>query len=255
MADSSSKQTLSLPFNGELFPAREKKFKETVVLVPFFGGTKAKMRRHVDFVNKLGYDAVAFTLKTVEFNSPKFTVFSSNQLVGIKHIWADQVESTLNAIPGDKILYAFSNPSASAIEAVVRRHATDVKGLVCDSGPSGHLLSSMYSYFTHYDPIKWIPMRACAAAAMTLGWSPQFHSIVHGDLEQLPQGFKILSIRGWKDNIIPAHDIDKVFDPHPNIDWQRLSLPQAGHLNGLKDFAEEYEASVAEFLKSVATKN
>jgi pimeloyl-ACP methyl ester carboxylesterase len=253
MANPSSKPTLNLPFSGELFRAPEKKFNETMVLVPFFGGTKSMLRRHVDFLNKIGYDVVAFTLKNLEYTSPKFTLFSANQLLGVKHIWADQVEAILNQIPGNKILFAFSNPSASAIEAIVRRNATDVTGLVCDSGPSGHLLSSMYNYFSHYSPIKLIPLRALAALAMTLSWSPQFHSIVHGDLEKIPDGFKILSIRGWKDNIIPAHDIDKVFEPHLNVDWQRLSLPQAGHLNGLKDFAEEYETPVAEFLKGISS--
>lgn len=253
MADSSPKQTLSLPFNGELFFAPEKKFNETVVIVPFFGGTKSMVRRHIDFLNRIGYDTVAFTLKNLDYASPKFTLFSANQLLGVKHIWADQVEAILNQIPGNKIVYGFSSPSASAIEAIARRNATDVTGLVCDSGPSACLLSSMYNYFSHYTPIKLIPVRALAALAMTLAWSPQFHSIVHSDLEKLPDDFKVLSIRGWKDNIIPAHDIDKVFEPHLNIDWQRLSLPQSGHLNGLKDFAEEYETPVAEFLKSIST--
>jgi hypothetical protein len=253
MANPSAKPALSLPFNGELYPAAEKKFNETVVLVPFFGATKSMLRRHADFVNNLGYDAVIFALKSIDVSAPKFTLFSSNRLVGIKHIWADQIEAILNFIPGKKIIFAFSNPSASAIEAIVNRHAADVTGLICDSGPSGNLLSSMYNYFSHHDPIKWIPVRAAAAFAMTIGWSPQFHSIVHDDLKDLPKGFRILSIRGWKDNIIPAHDIDKIFEPHLNIDWQRLSLPQAGHLNGLKDYPEEYENPVAEFLKSISS--
>ena len=253
MANATTKPSLSLPFSGELFSAPQKKYEETIVLVPFFGGTKSMMKKHVDFANQQGYDVVAFTLKRFDLTSPKFTPFSSNQMLGLKHIWADQIESILNQIPGNKIVFAFSHPSASAIEAIVRRRAADVKGLVCDSGPSGNLLSSMYNYFTHFKQIKLIPLRALASLAMTVGWSPQFHSMIHGDLEKLPERFKLLSIRGWKDNIISAHDIDKVFEPHTNIDWQRLSLPQAGHLNGLKDFPEEYEAPVAEFMKSIST--
>jgi hypothetical protein len=46
--------------------------------------------------------------------------------------------------------------------------------------------------------------------------------------------------------------IDKVFEPHGQIDWQKLSLPQAGHLNGLKDFREEYAPVVAQFLKEIS---
>ena len=86
-------------------------------------------------MNELGFDCLIFELLDSIKNSPKHLISSSLQF-GLKHVWADQIESILNSIPGDKILFSFSNPSASAIEVVAKRRGHDIKGLVCDSGPS-----------------------------------------------------------------------------------------------------------------------
>ena len=48
--------------------------------------------------------------------------------------------------------------------------------------------------------------------------------------------------------------IDMVFEPHEHIDWEKLSLPEGKHLNGLKDFADEYKPAVKKFLVQCATK-
>lgn len=79
------------------------------------------------------------------------------------------------------------------------------------------------------------------------------HKDVHDQLATFPKGFRILSIRGWKDMLIPPNHIDGIFERHANLDWRKLSLPKAGHLNGLKDFREEYIAGLAPFLDEVAT--
>lgn len=255
MAHTTTESSLKehLPFHGELHKAPRKLFQETVLLVPFYAAKKNSLKRHVEFLNELGYDAVLFDLHKDSRNLNQ-TIFSSKEMIGIKHIWADQVEALLNSIPGKKIIFSFSNPSASAIEAIARRNATDVAGLVCDSGPTGNLLSSMVNYFTHEEPIQFLPLRWIAATAITYMWSPQFVRAIHEDLEKLPTHFPILSIRGWKDKLIPAHLIDQVFEPHLNVHWKKLSLPQAGHLNGLRDFREDYELPVREFLESISTK-
>jgi len=262
VANSTSKSTLEsnteenirmkLPWNGELHSAAHKKFKETIIIVPFFEAHKTSLLKHIDFLNELGFNVISFNLKKAP-RSLSGTFFSSTVEFGIKHIWADQIESILNSIAGDKIVFSFSNPSASAIEAVARRHAADVKGLICDSGPSGNFLSSMNKYYVHNEPISLAPLRWLTSLAMTLAWSPDFKTTIYQDLEKIPDNFKVLSIRGWKDNLISAQDIDKVFEPHAHIDWQRLSLPKAGHLNGLRDFAEDYKEPVASYLKSIST--
>ena len=65
--------------------------------------------------------------------------------------------------------------------------------------------------------------------------------------------FPIFSIRGWKDNLIPPQDIDRHFEPHKNLDWRKLSLPDAGHLNGLRDFESEYIGPLTKFLKEFSS--
>lgn len=242
-------QTLELSFGGEFFAAKDKKFRETVVLIPFFGGRKHQLRRHSEMLGKLGFDTVVFDLK-FDIDGRFFT---SEQKFGLKHIWADQIEKILSEIPGRKILYAFSNPSASAIEAAARRHASDIAGLICDSGPSGRLQKSMMSYFVIEKPLRFLPVRFAASWISAFLWNPQFVSAVHQDLNQLPPGFEILSIRGWKDPLIKVDQIDMIFEPHGHLHWSKLSLPRAGHLNGLKDFPGEYLPPVQRFLSKIAT--
>lgn len=239
----------ALSFNGELSRAREKRFEETIVFVPFFGAKKAQLRRHAEFVNRLGFDCVLFDLKF----SIDQTLVSARAGFGLKHVWADQIEKILNEVPGRKIVFSFSNPSASAIEAIARRNATDITALICDGGPSAKLLLSMVNYYRVEEPIRFAPARWLAALTGTLAWSPRFMEIIHADLRRLPKNFRILSIRGWKDPLISPDHIDQVFEPHTHLDWTKLSLPKGAHLNGLKDFRDEYAPPVTRFLESVAT--
>lgn len=242
---------MNLPFSGRWHRASEKKFDVTVLFVPFFGAHNQALQRHCDFVNELGFDCVTFELKD-RFREMPTSLVSGDLQFGLKKIWTDQIEKMLNEIPGKKIIFAFSNPSASAIEATVRRNCVDVVGLVCDGGPTGDFLSSLYSYFEYEQPLQTTFLRAGAALASALVWHPRFTKVLHEDLIKLPKGFKILSVRGWKDKLITPSQIDKVFEPHSHLDWQKLSLPQAGHLNGLKDFPEEYKPTVGAYLKALA---
>ncbi len=232
--------------------AAHKKFQETVVLVPFFGAQKKNLQRHLDFLNELGFDC-AYCQLSDQWNQMFSGFVSSQGEFGLKHVWADQVESALNEIPGPKIIYAFSNPSASAIEAVARRQAVDIKGMICDGGPSGQLWNSMVNYFTFESPIPFLPLKAAAALGTSLLWHPKFLEVIHEDLKKFPKDFRILSIRGWKDPLINPKMIDMVFEPHNQLDWQKLSLPEGTHLDGLKDHPDEYKPAVIQFLKGISS--
>lgn len=242
----------ALPSKGEYLATPLKKFSETVILVPFFGAKKKSLRRHVQFLHELGYDCVIFELNDHWQDMYKH-IFSAEMEFGLKHVWTDQIEQILNEVPGRKIVFSFSNPSASAIEAIARRHANDIAGLICDSGPSANLRASMVNYFTYEEPIKLFPLKALASALTAFAWHPKFQQTIHEDLAKFPEHFRVLSIRGWKDKLITPDMIDKVFEPHGQIDWQKLSLPQAGHLLGLKDFHDEYSPTVTQFLRDIST--
>jgi hypothetical protein len=261
----------SLPYNAQLFKAKTKKFEETVLFVPFFEAKPKDLLRHIRLVNQLGYNAVIFEL----YQTPAILDFSkglltplkhwkklrktwklpinANMQFGLKHIYADQIESLLNLLPGKKIIYAFSNPSGAAIEAVARRHAVDVTGMICDSGPSGKFVDSFMNLAKHDWKIDSSLLRMSLAPLLSLAWSPKLHKDIGPDLDSLPGGFKILSIRGWKDLLVPPFHIDAIFERQENVAWQRLSLPAAGHLVGLRDFPEEYIPPVTKFLAEVST--
>ncbi len=242
----------NLPFHGVYHSAPAKKFNELVLVVPFYGAKRHQLKRHVQFLNEQGFDCVDFEL---DDDIRKFyKAFSrTDGRYGFKEIWTDQIERMLNELPGRKIVFAFSNPSASAIEAIARRHASDISGLVIDSGPSGDLFESLINYYRHETKIPFYPLRVAAALGTTLVWHPKYKTIMASDLDKIPHSLKILSVRGWKDKLITPKMIDDIFEAHKQLDWQKLSLPQAGHLNGLKDFPNEYIPKVSEFLKSVST--
>lgn len=244
----------TFPFEGEFFLARNKKFEELVFFVHFFDGSKKQLLRHIRLVNELGFDAFAFHLQGnhQDLTSLKIPVSAKNKF-GLKHVYADQIEHLLNELPGQKIIYSFSNPSASAIEAMARRQCSDIAGLICDSGPTAEFLPSAFKLYTHEFKIKSFALRTLLAPVLSAAWSPHFHKDLHRDLATFPEGFRVLSIRGWKDLLIPPEHIDAVFEPHNNLNWSKLSLPEAGHLTGLRDFKQEYAPVVKSFLETLAT--
>jgi hypothetical protein len=244
----------STPFS--FHDAKDKRFAEVIVLVPYFRGTLKRIETHVAFLNDMGFDVAVCNIRgeLIEARSGIFQwPVSSEMKPGLKYIWADVIEKTLNSFPGSKIVFTMSNPSAAAITVIARRNAADVRGLVCDSGPTNRLLSSVYSYITHVEPISFVPLRWASSIAATMLMDPFWSQELRRDLDRFPQGFPLLSIRGWKDKITPPQTIDEVFDPHLQLNWQKLSIPAAGHLNGLRDFADEYRPGVERFLKRVAT--
>lgn len=242
------------PYQGEFFLSRNKKYEELIFFVHFYGGVKKQLLRHIRFVNQLGFDSFAFQLEgdhrtLLKLDPP----LSSQGVFGLKHLYADQIELLLNLLPGSKIVYAFSNPSAAAIEAMARRHCSDTVALVCDSGPTAEFMPSVLKLFTYDLKVKPLPLRWALTPLFAFCWSPHLHKDLGPQLDNFPEGFRILSIRGWKDKLIPPAHIDEVFEPHKNLDWQKLSLPEADHLVGLRDFKEEYTPITEIFLKAVAT--
>ncbi|MFN7905425.1 MAG: hypothetical protein ACK5P5_09600 [Pseudobdellovibrionaceae bacterium] len=240
-------------FDGELFPTKEKKFEELIFFVPFFDGQKKQLQRHIDMVNELGYDA--FTFRLWDFKqSPLRSVFASSGAIGVRRIISDQIESLLNQFQQKKIIYSFSNPSAAALEAAARRKCHDIKAIICDSGPSANLLrSTVQLYSKDRLPNHKILATAASILLATL-WSPQKNHDLKQYLDQFPQSFPLLSIRGWKDHLITPKEIDEVFELSSKLDWQKLSLLEAGHLNGLRDFETDYVSAVSLFLLNHSTK-
>lgn len=242
-----------LPFEGEFFLSRKKKFAELIFFVHFYDGSKRELLRHIKLVNSLGFDAFCFQLQGTHKDLLTHLPLNSSLQFGVKHAYADQIEKLLNDIPGKKIIFSFSNPSAAAIEAMARRHCSDTVALICDSGPTARFIPSTYKLFAEEYKVQSTLLKTVLTPFLSLGWSLHLHKDIAAQLNSFPQGFKILSIRGWKDKLIPPSHIDEVFEPHANLDWTKLSLPEAEHLTGLRDFPSEYTPGLEKFLTTVAT--
>lgn len=234
-------------------PAAAKKFRETVVFVHHFGGSQKTVLRHLRLVNSLGFDAVRFNLVFNDLKLGEPIPITSNLKFGACHVWRDEIESILNAIPGRKIIYSFSMPSVAALGAIANRKASDISGWVCDGGPFLQILRCTYNLLEHEYHVENPLLRAVYAAAVypIFGTGVEFNVRNWG--AALPAKFPVLSIRGEKDPLVPISAIEDVFAFAQQIDLQRLSLKEGGHLDGLKKFPDLYEPTARAFLTRVGT--
>lgn len=213
-----------------------------IVFIHFYGGHQRVLKRHIKMVNELGYDAFAFNIPSQHDLTLK--MFSSGGW-GLKHIYAKMISYYLDQLPGEKIVYSFSNPSASAIESITDRlQKNDVKAFICDSGPSGKFMKSAWNLAIQQQQNPWLMM------FFSFFWSLFFQRDVNKQLRKWPKGFPVLSIRPLNDVVIPPDHIEEIFKGilHLNL---KAYLPQAGHLNALKLNHEEYTFKINEFLNSI----
>ncbi len=246
----------NFPDDGALIKATERKSDKLIFFVHFFQGHKKALKRHVEFVNELGYDAYIFNLKDRAKQHSYIPYSTVSKKFGMKHALADQIEHHLDLLSdyNEKIMFAFSNVAGCAMETMARRfknHPHEIQAMICDSGPGAKFIYSSYKLLQEQFGMKSLPLRIISTPVIALGWSKELHKDLHEHLKQFPENFPLLSIRGWRDKMISPSHIDDVFEPHQNINWKKLSLPEAGHLNGLRDFPSEYKPALADFLQSI----
>ena len=174
----------------------------------------------------------------------------------MKHALADQIEEHFDLMTDykSKIIFAFSNVTGCCMEFMARHFAkghTDIKAMICDSGPGKNFVYSSYKLLEHQIGVKSIPLRILSTPFVAFGWDPSLHKDIEKDLNQFPKDFPILSIRGWRDPMISPKHIDQIFENHLQLQWKKLSLPEAAHLNGLRDFPSEYKPGLSQFLFSI----
>lgn len=246
---------MQYPDEGELFKAQSgKRAEHLIFFAHFFQGHKKALKRHVALVNELGFDAYVFNLQD-SFKEQQFLPYSHvSKKFGMKHALADQIEAHLNMLPeyDSKIVFGFSNVAGAAIEAMARRESRDIIALICDSGPGANFVYSSYKLIEEQFKVKFLPFKLLGTPMVMLGWSPAMHKDIPVDLRRLPEGFPVLSIRGWKDKLISPQHIDQIFDSAKNLYWTKLALPEAGHLTGLRDYPKEYRSGLETFLKTIA---
>lgn len=228
-----------------LHKAKFRRFKETIFLVPFYGGRPFQLKRHVEFLNRLGFDVVTLSLS---FPKVPRLVFSGDFKWGLVYRWRDEINLTLNHFSGDKIVYAFSNPTAGAILAISLRRGSDIRALIADGGPTGTWNESLMAFFEHEQPLKHTWQRFLMSQIARFFINNKWEETLKEALARFPHQFPVLSIQGENDPLISPESCDRVFATHPNILYQKHIIKGCGHLNGLKDFKEEYEQFVGGFL-------
>ncbi|MBX9765688.1 MAG: hypothetical protein K2X47_00330 [Bdellovibrionales bacterium] len=263
----------------ERFPAPERKFIPAVLLVPFFGGKASHLKRHIQFVNEIGFDAAVVPLQIPNLRDPRLPI-SRDGLLGLKHVWADRIEDALIELNRPTILFTFSSPSASALEVVARNLRTErqhgsplfqkagkllwgkpspqngpgvsVLGMVADSGPFVNLWSCNWKYMYHEAGIEFPLLRGAATAASVLLWGPDYEKTLHQDLKLIGSKIPILNIRGWNDKLVSIEAMDNAFPRGTVLNLKVVPIPEAGHLDGLKKFPETYCPAVSHFLSGMA---
>jgi pimeloyl-ACP methyl ester carboxylesterase len=242
-----------LPFHGRWLRAKRKQFLETVIFVHHFGGNRTSVKPHQDFLADLGFDSVAFTLSHRSWPGPLKNTLLNDVHYKLRHRWQNEIAAILQAVPGPKILFSFSFPSAPAIMAVAERRVPDIQAWICDGGPFLSPLTCFWNYFKFADPTPLWKRGPRMLLGMT---SLEFWNLgpeLHEALDRLPHDFPVLSIRAWQDQLVPISAIDEAFSGHHNLKLETLTLPEGGHIDGLKRFPEEYKPRVARFLNHVAT--
>ena len=243
----------TLPCDGEYFPSPNKKYRETIVLVHHFGGSVYSLKRHQQFYNDLGYDCVGFNLSFQNIHTLNTWPLTADFKFGPRAVWVEEIERVLNAVAGPKIVASFSFPSVSAAQAIARRWSADIRGWITEGGP---FLQVWRCYWNYVGIEKHIQNPVLRASLATLSYEILRGATVENDLEQalehMPNGFPILSIRGWQDPLVPLSAMEAAFQESYKTKVQTLSLPNAGHIDGLKKDPEEYKATVESFLKAIA---
>lgn len=234
-------------FKLYLHKATDKKHSETVIFVHHMWGNHKTTWRHYRLLNDLGYDCISFDLIWGnDLKNMPFHPFIRYFYNGIFYIWYKQVQSILDEIEGDKIMYSFSGPSVSAFWACEKRK--DIKKLICDGGPFRKIYSNTRNFFYQQIGIHNPTLNKVVTFFGTAIWG--FHPLAK--LEETIKNWNpkipILNIRGIKDDIVDIETMRVVFRGHDHLDLTVLELPEGKHLDGLREFPEVYTQAVIDFL-------
>ncbi|MBK7844967.1 MAG: alpha/beta hydrolase [Bdellovibrionales bacterium] len=243
-----------LPYSGFRRRASLKKYEEVIIFVHQFGGSPIALARHLLLANEMGFDAVAFQLKFNRIRLMQFPPLTRNYRFGAPEVWAEQISDILASIPERKVLFTLSSPGSGALLSIARRNPQDVVGWICDGGPFAQIQRCLWNLFTHeYTITNPVSRIVKASFAVQLLGGRRYKKTCDDALAQLPPRFPILSIRAWKDKLVPMQAIEEFFAGANHLHLEVFSIPEVGHLQGLSRSPKEYKLRVEKFLHGIAT--
>lgn len=244
------------PCGGRMNYAPDRRFKATVVFVHNFGGNRSSTKYHQDFVSQLGFNHFSFNLSAMASPREGWRSVKEQAAValreGVVERWTRELEWVLESVEGPKILYSFSFPSVSLPSLLARSPRRDVTGWVCDGGPFIEGWGCMWNFFTYYQPVQNLAMRALLTqySYFVLG-GPRFSRLARKWMKKFPPAMPIFSVRSEGDRLVPLRAIDKFFSFNKRINLQELTVA-GDHLEGLKSDSEKYRREVGAFLTKIA---
>lgn len=253
-------QIIPLTALFERLSAKTKRFAEVIVFVHHYGGHKYSFKRHIQWVNELGYDAVTFNLPLSEIYDIRLRSlpFSNDWAFGLRHVWADKIETVLGHLPEKKIIYSFSSPSAAVLSVLAKRNAIDIKAWICDGGPFIDFSRGIENYLAHKNLflLNNLP-KLRRISARLVSWamgSDRYGLEMATALSSLPPNLPILSLRAKNDPLVSVDMIEQFFAlTDSTLALTKVDLLMSGHLTGFKDEPDFYKKSVGDFLSSLRT--
>ena len=238
-----------LPFDGLWHHAAHRKYKEVILFVHHFRGDRSQLKRHIDFVNELGFDAISFNLSFNKKTIPSRIPWDSEQNFGYLNVWKEEISHIMNSISDPIIVYSFSSISSAALMAIGDRSANYVSAFICDSGPFIDSIRCFWNLYTHGYKTESLIKRSALTLSTIALYGLKKKDLIDSAMHKVPARLPILSIRGWKDPLVPYDAIDGFFKPYEHLNLEVLALPEAKHIDGLKNFPEDYKPRVQGFLE------
>lgn len=221
--------------------------KPVVVFIHNMWGSHKTFHRHVKLLTESGYTCVTFNLfqgSTIKGEHPYTKIDYFNFMY---RNWIHQIADVFDSIPGKKIVFSLSGPSIAAL--IVATGRKDIDRYICDGGPFKEFWQCTYRMFKLEKKVSssfkawWLTTLSC------LYWGPFAFRRLTKALYRWDSAVPILSIRGLKDPIVHPINIDHVFERHAHIHLTVHTLEQGLHLDGLKNFPEDYSKAVISFLE------
>ncbi len=243
-----TKQINRLPYNGKVHEPPELKSQVVFILVHHYGGNNRTLHRHIKLVNSMGYKAVSFELEGAHKQKMFIPPISKNFKWGLRHIWADRIEEILNCISGEKIIFTLSNPSYSALDAIYRLKAKNIKAIICDGGPFFDIYKSYWNLFTYAIRYNFL-IRIFQTFFGAIYWNTfNYKQNAKKYIKSFSDDIPLLSIRAEQDMLVAEKSIDKCLSTYNKKLITKIIIPEAAHLMGIKKNKKIYRQSILKFL-------
>lgn len=220
----------------------------TIIFTHHYGGSQKTLKRHVQAVNDLGFNAVTFDFSWHGLKPRRIFALNFHQS------WVHDLESVVNQVQGPKIIFAFSGPGSATLDLTAKlleQNRKDIVGLIFDSGPFVSLWVCVGNLLREYYEVKTAWKQKVYLPGMVAIWGFRHtHRILSNSktIFKLRPNFPILSFRGEKDSLVPEAQVDKIFSPFDFTDLRVVRIGNCGHLTGLKEHPEIYVKELKNFL-------